>query len=112
MSKNQLIVQLPMSDASDFAAYSEDVGPSFRLMPAIDSGVCRPGRQEWRDCDGCQELASTCGDSVALLLAHGGTVQHESVAVMHESIQDRVGKRWSIDVGMPAIEGYLRRDQR
>ena len=33
-------------------AYSADVGRRFRLMPAIDSGTCRPGSPGWRDCGG------------------------------------------------------------
>ena len=28
-------------------AYSADVGRRFRLMPAIDSGACRPGEPGW-----------------------------------------------------------------
>ena len=57
-------------------------------------------------------LTSTRGHDLALVLSHGATLQHDAMTVVYEAIQDGIGQRRFIDIGVPLIDWQLARDQR
>lgn len=90
-------------------------------MPATCSAACRPGvgartaglcwiGVEASTLEGRGHLGAGHGDT--LLLTHRATLEREAVAVVHESIEDGIGERGFVDIGVPLLDRQLTGDER